>query len=237
MMRKIFNYFLFSAVLFLIFSFNFYGCTVTSSDNVRTSGIWAYFAVDQDADNNVIAWGIFRVGGALGTIVELSSDDRLYCNDEEMEQYVELITQYHWLRAEIEESSNDQYTFTFTRPGEEINTSITMPPISSITATDPQDELKEGDSLTIFWDNSISEGSLSISVNGTCIDSINHTDISNTGEYIIQSNEFVIEAGQSSCDLTVSLTRTNSDSVNSAFQSGSIEAHATDSLTIPFEIN
>ena len=37
------------------------GCETTDSENVKTSGIWAKFQVDDNGDGTVTAWALLRV--------------------------------------------------------------------------------------------------------------------------------------------------------------------------------
>lgn len=211
------------------------GCSTTSSENVKTSGIWAHFSVDHYPDGEVICWGVLRVGGSTGTMIDLTGGEHLECNGSTMSEYVEPITEYRWNRAVVTEDVDRLYDFLFVRTDDEINTTVEMPMPPYILALDPSDVVYDGESLTITWDADYPGDDVDIRVDGTCIDNLSAVAEADNGEYTFPEVLLSVDAIDTACTLEIRVVRVFEDDVNSAFQGGYTQANRIETDTIPFE--
>lgn len=210
-------------------------CSTTESENVKTSGIWARFTVEHHPDGDVVCWAVLRVGGGTGTVIELSGGEHIRCNDIQMSEYFEPVTNFRWNRAIVPEDLDGIYDFLFVRTDEEINTSIVMPELPLIYDLFPDDVVLEGEALTIYWDDEYPGDVVDINVEGSCIQNLSALSVADSGEYTFDAVLLSPDTIETTCDLEIDVVRIIEDSVNPAYQGGFIEAHRIDRVTIPFE--
>lgn len=227
---------MFSALLLVLFSVGLVAsCSTTDSENVKTSGIWARFAVDHHPNGDVICWGVLKVGGSTGTMIDLTGGEHLECNGVRMSEYVEPITDYRWNRASVAEDMDGLYDFLFVRTDEEVNTTVEMPLAPYIIDLDPVDVVYDGEPLTIYWDADFPGDDVDIHVDGTCIDSLSAIAVPDDGEYTFDSVLLSVDALENTCTLEIRVVRVVEGFVNSAYQGGYTEANRIEMDTIPFE--
>ncbi len=212
------------------------GCTLVNSEDIKTSGIWAYFALDHHADDRAVAWSVLRVGGALGTIVTMSGGEHLDCNDTRLREYVEPITSYHWYRAEVSPTFAG-YDFEFVRSDETVLTHLesAAPPV--ILGTTPVTEVGPGEALTVTWDDSLPGDHVTASVSGSCIELRADSGLSDDGSHTFEPLAPYDPLHPESCELTVTVTRVIDGAVNPAYDSGHTESRREDSVGISFRAN
>jgi hypothetical protein len=232
-MKKYLILALLSFTLSVVFTFSS-GCTTTDSENIKTSGIYATLEVEQESGlATVRARAILRVGGPLGTVVDLSGGEHMDCNEDTLTEWVEPITNYHWSAKTINESNDGLYDFVFVRVEDElVSSQIEMPEDMVVTDASPAVTILDGELFTLTWTVPVTAGDeVRVSLVGTCIDDINDV-VPDTGSHSVLVNHD-IEA-PATCTLGVRVTRKNSDVVNSAYEGGIISAASYDRFDIDF---
>ncbi len=209
----------------------FPACSVTDSENVKTSGIWANYRIEMNEAGDVYAYAVLRVGGATGTIVDLSGGEHMECNDVTLTEYVEPITNYHWSRAQVSEDTDGVYEFVFVRTDEEVSTMVELPDPPVIISVENEDTLTTEDDITVTWDDTIPGDYVNITLSGDCIDDFTDTMIPDDGSYSIQDIVY-LATFQTECYLDLSISRVILGDVNPAFQSGQATGVAHDSITL-----
>jgi hypothetical protein len=212
------------------------GCAVVESEDVRTSGMWAHFVIDHHPDNRVVAWAVLRVGGQTGTIIDMVGDDYLECNGIRMTEYVEVITNFHWNRAEVVPDPQGIYEFTFHRVDETVTSYVTTPAFPTIINTVPDITLNAGTNLQVTWDASDPAHHVNFFLWGTCIVDIWELDVEDDGSYTFQESiEDFDPQNPSDCTVSLELRRWIQGDVASDFKGGYTEAKRMDGLTFNYE--
>lgn len=209
-------------------------CDTTSSENVKTSGIWAKYQVDDNGDGTVTAWALLRVGGPNGTIVDLTGGEHVECNGAALTEYLDPITNLHWSRGIIPAATDGQYTFEFVRTDETVSTEI--------SAADPPiiDQVADGSTWymgqdgTITWDSTMPGDKVDIDIHGDCIDDVSYLDVTDNGSFTVPAADVVLSGTDDICDLTVQVTRYVGYDVNPTFQGGEAWATAFDAVTVTY---
>ncbi|HOX44085.1 MAG TPA: hypothetical protein PK668_10835 [Myxococcota bacterium] len=212
------------------------GCTLVDSQDIKTSGIWAYFGLDHHPDDTVVAWAEMRVGGSLGTVVTMSGGESIECNGTRLREYEEPITNYHWYRAEVSPSISG-YDFEFLRTDEEVETHLesAAPPV--ILDVTPSLEARAGDSVTVTWDDSLPGDSIRVSITGACIQLQADSGLGDSGSYTSLPLVDADELNPRSCELTVTVTRVIDGQVNAAYDSGHTESRRIDSVSLDYRVD
>lgn len=212
------------------------GCAVVESEDVKTSGMWAHFVIDHYPDDKVEAWGVLRVGGQTGTIIDLVGDDYLECNGTRMTEYVEPITNFHWNRAVVSPDAEGIYEFTFNRIDETVTSYVYTPALPYILDTVPDITLTAGDYLEVTWDDTEPAHHVNFFLYGSCIRDIWELDVEDDGNYTFQEAiEDFDPQNPSNCTVTLELRRWIEGDVASDFKNGYTEAKRMDGLTFDFE--
>ena len=212
------------------------GCAVVESEDVKTSGMWAHFVIDHHPDDTVEAWGVLRVGGQTGTIINLVGDDYLECNGTRMTEYVEPITNFHWNHAMISPDLDDTYEFTFNRIDETVTSYVYTPALPFIISTVPDVTLTVDDYLEVTWDADEPGHHVNFFLYGSCILDIWELDVEDDGNYVFQKSiQDANPQNPSACTVTLELRRWIDGDVASEFKSGYTEAKRMDGLTFNYE--
>lgn len=211
------------------------GCSVTESENVKTSGIWAHYVIEENEVGSLTAWAVLRVGGSTGTIIDLSGGEHMECNGDIMNEWIEPITNYHWSRVMPNEDPQRLYDFTFVRTDEEVTTQVDLPYPPIITDIEPA-LMANGDGFTVTWDASYAEDFVSIQFSGDCIETAVDYDVPDDGEYVF--TDLVVNPAfiGTECELDVWVTREIEGDVNPAFQGGYTEARAISYDTVMYTL-
>jgi hypothetical protein len=212
------------------------GCAVVESEDVKTSGMWAHFVIDHHPDDKVVAWAVLRVGGQTGTIIDMVGDDYLECNGTRMTEYVEVITNFHWNRAEISPDPQGIYEFTFNRIDETVTSYVTTPAFPTIISTTPDITLNAGTNLEVTWDSSDPAHHVNFFLWGNCIVDIWELDVEDDGNYTFQESiEDIDPQNPTDCTVSLELRRWIEGDVASEFKGGYTEAKRMDGLTFNYE--
>jgi hypothetical protein len=212
-------------------------CSTTESTNIKTSGIWVRYTVEHDAHDSVTVWGVLRVGGSTGTIIDLFAGEHLEVNGTNMTEWVEPITNYHWSRAVIGPDPDGIYDIDFVRLGDEVvSTTVVTPERPFITSLDPGNVVNSEEVLTIYWDEGDPGDDVDIYIEGDCIENHSYSQVADTGMFV-SDPIFDLPPPDlpADCTLQVTVARNVVGSVNSAFQGGYTEARAFEEVLIAFE--
>ena len=210
------------------------GCDTTSSENVKTSGIWAKFQVDDNADGTVTAWALLRVGGPTGTIVDLTGGEHVECNGASLTEYLDPVTNLHWSRGVIPASNDGQYTFEFVRTDETVSTEISAADPPMIDQVAQGSAWYAGEDGIITWDTTYPGDKVDIDIQGDCIDDVSYLDLPDNGSFTVPSDDMVMSGQGDVCDVTVQVTRYVGYDVNPAYQGGEAWATSFDAVTVTF---
>ncbi len=214
----------------MAFVFPTTGCSTVKSEDVETGRIWATFIVDHHENDHVTAWAVFRTGGPMGRILELTGGDYIECNGTLLNEYYDPVTGYHWVRSSVAMDQDGLYVFDFIRPGRVISTTANMGEIPHVIGTDPEESMSQTDSLTVFWDASSPGHGVTIDVEGECIYAKHINNVDDNGEYKI--NYIHDRSGADDCLITVTVTRSTQGFVNFNFEGGYTQTNRKDSTTL-----
>ncbi len=207
-------------------------CDTTESTNVKTSGIWAQFLVEPGPEPGQVAClAVLRVGGSLGTVVDLANGEHLSCNGVEMVEYYDPITNLHWSRALVDEAADGTYEIVFHRTDEDVSTVLVMPARPTVLSVGPDgDALLFGVDNEVTWDASDPGDEVSLKVTGDCLDAFSASGLDDDGEDVIAKEE--IQPSQESCLATVEVDRVVYGEVAPEFQGGMASAENWDATTV-----
>lgn len=211
------------------------GCTVVDSEDIKTTSLWAHYWLEQEVDESVVARGEIRVGGPLGTVVDLSGGEHLRVNDVRLTEWLDPVTNYRWSRGLVPPDPNGRYLVDLVRTDEVLTTTIEMPEVPVILDTFPEEVVQTMDRITVWWDTSAALTTVDILVEGTCITSQNHQNAPDSGSF---DTDFVEEASPSQatdCPIRVTVSRGVTTGVHAGLKGGYSEAHRSDSVTLSFD--
>lgn len=131
-------------------------CNKVDSDNVKTEGLYASYAVEGNNQNSATCRATFRVAGPEGAVVDLKRQDKVSCNGLEMLRTVsrEGVVSY---QADVAFNPGGQYKITLKRPAENLYESIVeLPP--TIARMNPGEAfaVPKGSALSPSWQPSAS---------------------------------------------------------------------------------
>jgi hypothetical protein len=213
------------------------GCAVVESQDVKTSGMWAHFVIDHHPDDDVVAWAVLRVGGQAGTIIDLVGDDYMECNGVRMTGYVEVVTNFHWNRAEISPDAHGTYEFKFIRSDEEVSSIVRTPSIPTIASTTPAntETVNAGTRIEVTWDKSDPGEHVNFFVWGTCIKDIWDLENLDDGEHVLPELADSDPQNPTDCTVSLELRRWIEGDVSAEFKGGYTEAKRMDGVTFDYE--
>lgn len=211
------------------------GCVVTESENVETSGMWAHFVIDHHPDDTVEAWAVLRVGGQLGTIIDLVGADQMQCNGTRMIEYIEPVTNMHWTRAEVAVDPDGLYDFEFIREDEYVVTTVETPDIPFITNPPDGDIVYPEEEIALMWDDLFPADHVNIWLFGECIHNQAELEVEDDGDYLMPPLQDLDPQNPQDCSLYLELRRWQGGSVNQAFQDGYTEAKRMDAIDLLYQ--
>jgi hypothetical protein len=211
----------------LLFSVN---CSVTESTNIKTGGLWANYSIENN-QGTIRASAVLRVGGPLGTIVDLSGGERIVVNGVRLTEWVEPVTGYHWSSGLIPEDQLGEYHFNFIRTDEEVGTLLHLPELPLITEPVPDQLACFELPIYITWNTDEPGDGISVSVSGECIEGLTYNGLPDTGEFELPGLARAPGALEG-CALTISVTRMYVGFQNPIFQGGLVRQEARDSVPV-----
>ena len=212
----------------------------SSSEDIRTQGIWAKMDVDGQPDGRSRVVVELNVGGEFGTNVELTEDEYLEVSangetvrlsedndlfDIDYQTYIDTI------------ESNTEFNIRFYRSNGEaiVNSTGNLPEAFEITAPQSTEVFSRQDILTLAWTPAQSAGSINFiatlscpTIGGGSTSSANYVTIQDSGEYQYTIANHSIFDGttpnldtSAQCDMSLTLRRLGTGTIDSAFDSGS----------------
>ena len=129
-------------------------CSKTTSDNVKTSGVFASYSVQAQDTNRVECLVRFQVGGGTGTSLELAGADDVTCDGRAMTKSEAFgVVTYS---VSLPYRTGYDYQVQFTRPNEPayVATASLPEPILNVSPAAPV-ILRKGDRLAVTWTPSL----------------------------------------------------------------------------------
>lgn len=205
-------------------------CSVTESTNIKTGGIWARYVIENDR-GVIRAYAVLRVGGPLGTIVDLSGGEYLEVNGLRLTEWVEPVTGYRWSSRLVPEDPLGEYYFNFIRTDEEVGTLLHLPELPLVAAPVPSQLACFDEPIQVIWNTDEPGDGISVSVSGDCIDGLTYTALPDNGGFELPGIPRAPGAVEG-CSLTISVTRMYTGQQNPAFQGGLVQQEARDSVSV-----
>lgn len=196
------------------------GCppSYVRSSDIATSAFWVNYVIEEtktdDGELAVLAIARFSVGRPLGTRVMLTDGDVVTVNGVEMENRpVGALPRYE---AAIELA--DEYEFVLERPGEGgYVSSGTPPPIVSIEQPVTGTPLSRADVIELLWEDNNTGGKIDAF--------LTHRNsafwkfgLDDTGNYLLDPEDFWDGAGQLVFDARIGLRRQNRGAMHPALE-------------------
>jgi hypothetical protein len=211
------------------------GCTVVPSEDVKTSGMWAHFIAEHHPSDTVVVLAVLRVGGQLGTIIDLTGEDQMECNGTRMTEYVEQFTQMHWTGAELSPDPSGDYVFSFIRADEQVNTTVSTPEIPTIIDTTPAVDVGVDDEIIVTWDASGPGDHVNLFVYGTCINDKWIYNQEDDGSYQMPALEDQNPQNPTDCTIGLQIRRIFLGDVAQDFKDGYTEGKGIDAVTLNYQ--
>lgn len=133
------------------------GCATSSSENIGTVEIHPEYTLTGNSASSVECAATFRVGGSLGTYLELTSGDNVTCSDGTntvtMTKESDFFGGVSYKATGLTYGANRTYTFTFNRPnktGETFASTVTLPAAVTI-ATPASDASVSKNGFNLVW--------------------------------------------------------------------------------------
>lgn len=231
-------------LLFLLMLASLAGCAKSQSGAIATGEIYLSAWVEGDSSAAVACYAQLRVGGALGTYLELSGADELLCSDGThtvaLSKTTDLlgIVEYS-VSSGLTYSPGSTYTVTFKRSASESHAATAVLPTAvAITAPSAGATQTKGQALAVTWTAGTSSGvrlGLSWSSGGTS-SSLERSD-SDDGSYTFVADDTKTLDSQGNnisgnVSGTVSVTRYVSGTAPATIKGGSIEARQKKSVAL-----
>lgn len=215
------------------------GCSEdVGSGAIRTQGMYANFSVVAEGEGSSEVVAVLRVGGDNGTFVVLEDEDELIASADGDSKTMQGFNDGTKYRSTFDtDAGGTAFQIAFERGEDDPapDSEVTMPDGFSVSLADADgDAIQRGNEVAIEWDPAGS-GDIDWEVNGDCIWKEDGTT-SDDGSFTIQGNDVEVKSldeGET-CEVTVTLERNNSGSVDAAFEEGG-KFIATQRRTVRFD--
>jgi len=220
-------------VFFVIFILSA-GCSSTTSDNIKTSGIYALFNVENKyGENTVTAKATLQVGGITGSYIKLVGDDELLCDGQKLSSRETALGSIEYVANLPKKNAGEKYVFKFKRKDEEHTIEVTQLQDVHITAPKQSQSFKISDDIKVTWEPKSTED-MDLTIDGDCIDP--HTKIfqSDNGEYLITGGtlKFDENADSKKCTAKIIVRRYTSTGVPKEFDGGNAFSYSISEVDI-----
>ena len=216
------------------------------SEDIKTSGIRAEIDVTSNSDNHAEINVAMRVGGSnSNTYIKLSGGDKLTAtlNSSTLKNLDEITDALDNKKVTYNVTFNDtnsgannaSYKVSLERPTDTdaLNSIVTVPDAATGFIADKNSFSRSTEDLSLTWDGLNDGSNVSLSYAGDCVrsDTVATTD---DGSYQLNSGSIVSNsASNQNCDITFSLERQASGSLDSNFgEGGYIRAFKTTSIEV-----
>lgn len=208
-------------ISFIILLF-FYGCSSTTSDNIKTSGIYAIFTIEsQTGSANVVAKATLQVGGITGSYIKLVDDDKLFCDDKELSMYDSKIGPIEYKAQIPKKNAGEKYVFKFKRKDEEHLIELVQLKDINVIQPNQSQNFKITQDIKLKWEP-ISTEDMDISIDGDCIDPYTKNLSADNGEFLIPKGTLIFDEDSETnqCPAIITVRRYKSTDVPKAFEGG-----------------
>jgi hypothetical protein len=197
------------------------------SEDIRTGGLYARYEAVGQADGTTDIEAQIRVGGDSGTWVQLNNGEKLEVSIPEETMTLNHNEQgdRHYYRGELGTNKSVEINVALLRTDADIdapNSKATLPApfTAAFTDIDGGDSVTRGEDIEIKWDKNAS-GNMDWEVTGDCI----WTESGSTnddGAFTISAESIAVQNLDKgdSCEVTVTLERINTGSVDKEFGEG-----------------
>ncbi len=213
------------------------GCSSTTSDNIKTSGIYAIFTIEnQYGQANVTAKASLQVGGITGSYIELVGDDKLFCDDKELTARKPGLGIIEYTAQLPKKNAGEKYVFKFKRKDEEHTIEVVQLKEVHIVQPAQSQSFKISQDIKVKWEP-ISTEDIDLSIDGGCIDP--HTKMFSTdnGEYVISGGtlKFDANAETKKCTATILIRRNIATGIPNEFDGGTAFSYSVSEVNILIE--
>ncbi len=135
------------------------GCAKSESSAIGTSEIVPTYVVHGE-NGRITCQAVFQVGGSLGTYLELSEGEKVYCSDGErtieLKKAETLFNQVsYFANTDLKYEVGRDYTITFERKdGQRLVSTVALPDEVILMAPRAGDTSKKGEKLPVRWNRS-----------------------------------------------------------------------------------
>ncbi len=226
-------------VILILLLFPAFGCEVVSSNDVKTSGVYASMRVTATGDGTSDVVAQLLVGGALSnTSLDLSAGDRLDLivgsDTQTMQTSKGLFGNMSYHATVADDRENTPFRIAFTRAsndpaeadclgGDAPNSFATLPAPFDIVGPNSDDTFsRETDDILIEWNAFGHIDDIHLSIDGSCISSHDMNGVDDSGVITIPAGTLEPDVGEelSTCDLTIELRRIRTGMVDPAYGEG-----------------
>ena len=207
------------------------GCQKVGSDSIKTSGMYAELSVSASGDGSSHVRAALRVGGPLSnTFVDLQSGDSFSASFNGMTQTLtrtpELLGAVSFTGTFTGDTPGMPFTIALTRASDVSAPSSTtvLPAKFTVMAPAANAVISRAQAFPITWDASGSAAGelMDITLNGSCVQLLLKGSQTDNGQATVMANELKAAVGseQSTCPVTVTVTRKHSGTVDKAYGDG-----------------
>lgn len=211
------------------------GCTESvDSDAVRTKGIYAKYEALAVGNGSTRITADLRVGGPNGTYVNLTGGDKLVATVNDSDKRLSKNGSLYRTNFSVDNAGTDiRVAFVRTEDEDAPDSEVTLP--AGFKLEVDEDIVERDEVVTVSWaPKGTSSTQIEWSVNGDCI-FLDTGKTADDGSFTLSSSQIDVKpsAEDETCDITVTVDRVSTGSVDSAFGEGG-EFKAIQRRTVTF---
>jgi hypothetical protein len=212
---------------------SFIACTSVESSSIKTSGMSAYMSVVADGTGSTTATATLHVGNNITDFIDLSAGDSLVASSSGQSRTLNKqsflgVTSYNNSFQGLD-AEGTGYTIAFTRQSDTSapSSACTIPKPFTISAPAANATFSRAtDDVVLQWAASGTQDQMSYQVDGDCVRTVVQTTIQggDSGSFTIAKSTLSLQAtdvhANDTCPVTVTLRRTRTGQLDSAFGHG-----------------
>ena len=213
------------------------GCSSTTSDNVKTSGIYAIFTIQNKYGQDIVtAKASLQVGGITGSYIELVGDDELYCDDKKLSTSKPGLGIIEYVAQLPKKKPGEKYVFKFKRKDEEHTIEVVQLKDLHITEPAQSQSFKISQDIKIKWEPTSTEN-IDLTIDGDCIGPFTKLFSTDNGEYIVSGGtlKFDEDAEVKKCTANIWMRRNISTGIPKEFDGGTAFSYSIAEVNIQIE--
>lgn len=228
------------AILSAVIALTATSCAKSLSTNIDNSEIYAIFSVTGNG-SSVSCSGELRVGGALGTYIELSGGDTLSCSDGTNTSTMaesDLFGMVSYDASGLAYGTSRTYTITFTRAsGESFSGTAMLPPAPAFISPAAGAMATQGASLNVTWTaNGGTEMDVTLSwMSGTSSGSYTMSDQPDNGSATLPAQATTPASVTGAVGATLTLVRENAGTPPSGLKGGTMSGRNSSARAITLQ--